>query len=164
MQIQTNTFGINRNEYFWILIRNYFQKRLWFYALIYGFMILVTISIFILNLQIRLSYIVFMVYAILMPLYYLFWFWRHTRCKENAIFYRERALTISEDFLEATLDDGSIDKIRWPNILYYKKVKSGFLLYISKQQFIYIPNLIFRSNHDFNEFEAFIVTKLKEGK
>lgn len=80
-------------------------------------------------------------------------------------FFIENAhLQYQSIFLEATLDDGSIDKIRWPNILYYKKVKSGFLLYISKQQFIYIPNLIFRSNHDFNEFEAFIVTKLKEGK
>lgn len=37
MQIQTNPFRMKRDEYFRILVRNYFRRRLWFYTLIYSF-------------------------------------------------------------------------------------------------------------------------------
>lgn len=164
MQIQTNSFGMKRNEYFWILARNYFKRRLWFYSLIYGFGALLVVSTVILKMELKPSYVFFIVFTLLLPIYYLLWFWRHSGSKGNEIFYRERVFTITDEFLKATLDDSSIDKIRWQNILYYKKIKEGYLLYISKQQFIYIPNSIFKSENEFKEFEVYISSKLKKVK
>lgn len=155
---------MKRNEYFWILARNYFKKRLWFYTLIYGFGVFLVISNVILRTKLKPSNLFFIIFILLMPIYYLLWFWRHSGSKGNEIFYRERVFTITDDFLEATLDDGSIDKIRWQNILYYKKIKEGYLLYISKQQFIYISKSIFKNENEFKKFEIFISSRLKKIK
>lgn len=162
MGLQTNTFKMERQEYFRILVRNWVQKRWWLYSLIYVLVISLTLMIVIFGLPIRASYIALVIVAVLMPLYYLFWFWRQTGSKENALFYRERSFTITEEFLEATLDDGSMDKIRWQNILYFKKVNGGFLLFISKQQFIYIPNRVFQNDSDISKFNDLVTAHLKK--
>lgn len=164
MQIHTSSFQLRRDEYFWIITSNYFQRRLWFYILIYSLLILSTFFVVVLKMPIRPSYIAFLMLSILVPAFYFYWFWKYSGSKENSIFYRKRSYNITEDFLEATLDDGSFDKINWQNILYYKKTREGFCFYFSKQQFIYIPNRIFISDNDLNEFVEFVSTKFIKRK
>ena len=164
MQIQTNSSQLNRNEYFKMITKNYFRKRLWLYSIIYVMFTLMLLLILVLRMPAKPSYIFFLSIAIWLPLYYIYWFWRYTGSKENAIFYRERTFKITDEFLEATLDDESFDRIRWQNILGYKKTTEGIQLFFSKQQFIYIPYRVFRCENDRKEFEAFILTNLKKAK
>jgi hypothetical protein len=164
VQIQTNPFRMKRDEYFRILVRNYFRRRLWFYILIYSFTALLVGLHVATKTEFQPGFLFCIIFLLLLPFFYLVWFWRYTGSKENEIFYRERVFTITDDFLEATLDDGSIDKTRWQNILNYKKIKGGYHLYISKQQFVYIAESIFKNADELKEFETFITSRLKRVK
>lgn len=94
--------------------------------------------------KIRGIYIFYFCMVAVLPIYYTYWFWRFTGGKDNSIFYQQRKFTITENYLEARLNDGSLDKLHWQNVLRIKRIPEGYLLYVSKTQFIYVPKSILK--------------------
>ena len=74
------------------------------------------------------------------------------RYSQNEIFFTPRRLNIDEEKISSNFDDGYTE-ISWKHILKLKFMHGYWLLYISKNQFIYIPTSAFKSETDLNAFK-----------
>ena len=74
MQIQTNPFRMKRDEYFRILVRNYFRRRLWFYILIYSFTALLVGLHVATKTEFQPGFLFFIIFLLLLPFFILYGF------------------------------------------------------------------------------------------
>lgn len=144
MEIKTKDFELTKKEYFKILMINYFKW--WFIAFI-----------FLMGIFVRKIFYwgVILAYCIWLILY----FWFYTNSKKNKIFFKKRHFEINDDFLICYLEDGSLDKIKIDNIIKVIKKPKYYLLFISKNNFIYLPLEIFSSSEDIKNFDSLFKSK-----
>lgn len=144
--IRTEKYSLTESKYFRIILRIYFTQRIWFWSiLLIGFI----------------SGIIFgdlflIIFPVVWLLYVVTHYWHYAYSKKNKIFFKEHYIEIDGDFLIAYLDDGTTDKINLSNIIELRKNKEYFLLYIAKNQHIYVPFTCFKSEEDIIEFEKVI--------
>ena len=103
-----------------------------------------------------------MFFAILYPVIFIIQFWLFATSKENKIFLLERHYSIYEDKIVGTLSDGTDNIIKLEHLIKSIQTKRYFLLYISKNQFIYIPNDSFKNDKDKEWFIMKIIMNIKK--
>jgi len=100
--------------------------------------------------------------SIILPIYCVIHFWRFSYSKENEIFFLERYYTINEEEFVGYLNDGNHNVIKNNYFIKYYEVYNSYLLYISKNQMIYIPKNSFKSTEDLNWFSEKILSKINK--
>jgi len=135
----------NAKKYYWMLI------LLWFFAIRNLFKNhLNTFDIYVIAI------------SIILPIYCVIHFWRFSYSKENEIFFLERYYTINEEEFVGYLNDGNHNVIKNNYFIKYYEVYNSYLLYISKNQMIYIPKNSFKSTEDLNWFSEKILSKINK--
>ncbi len=100
---------------------------------------------------------------IIPPVIFIFvvlYYWWYAHCKQNSIFFKDRYFELDGDFLSGYLDDGTTYKINIKNIIKMQKTSKYLLLYVAKDQFIYMPSECFQSEADLCDFEEQITKNL----
>ena len=90
--------------------------------------------------------------------------WLSAKSKKNNPIYQERYLELDDNFLLTYLYDGSADKYNINNVIDFIERKTYFLIYVSKDNFYYIPFTCFESDADRMEFKKIIKEKLMNGR
>ena len=148
--LRTEKFALTIQDYFKMLIVIYLKRRWWMISLtiFMGFLFLLK------NEKESLDYF-FIFFGFFYPIIILIQYWRFASSRENSLFLIERYYEISEDELIGKLSDGSESTIKKANFIKSIELKSYYLLYISKSQFVYIPKKAFINQDD----EDFFITE-----
>lgn len=154
--IKTKKIQLTTSTFFSTLLNVYLKKRWWLIIWILIIGILVSTG------KRRESTEIFiMIFSFAYPFVIAFQYWRFANSKDNKVFLLEREYEISNDKIIGTLSDGTSSTILIEHFVKVLKLKTSFLLYISKTQFIYIPKDAFKTEADKIWFEQEIISKIK---
>ena len=107
---------------------------------------------------------------ILMVLFFFYPFiiigqlWRQAHAKDNKLFYIGRSFEITEDKINGLIEDGTESAVKFEHVIKIKILMNYYLLYITKNQFLYIPKDSFQSETDRVWFEKEIIQQLQSDK
>ncbi len=154
--IKTQKIQLTANTLFSTLLNVYFKKRWWLIIWILIIGILVSTG------KKRESTEIFiMIFSFAYPFVIAFQYWRFASSKDNKVFLIEREYEIFDNKIIGTLSDGTSSTILIEHFIKVIKLKTSFLLYISKTQFVYIPKDAFKTEADKIWFEQEIISKIK---
>lgn len=153
--IKTNKIKLTTSSVFATLLKIYWRKRWWFIIL----MILMGMIVFTTG-QRDPNSVFIISFTILYPLLIVFQYWRFANSKENKSFLLEREYEIFDDRIIANLSDGTTSTILTEHLVKYVKLKNDYLLYLSKIQFIYLPNEAFKTESDKSWFKENIISRM----
>ncbi|MBT30126.1 MAG: hypothetical protein CMO01_10745 [Thalassobius sp.] len=98
----------------------------------------------------------------LIVLYVLFWliqFAGVTQLEQNKILFEKLAYEIDSRHIMIKLDSKRGMPVTWDTVKKVKKGNDYFLFFLSKVQFIYLPNKVFRTDNDVKFVETIIKRK-----
>jgi len=145
--IQTNKFNLTQAQYFRIILGNYLRRRVWVPCILaLGFLFGIIEKDYLLIILLPILFISIIIYN-----------WYYAYCKQNSIFFKDIYFELDGDFLTGYFDDGTTSKINIKNIIKLRKSKKYFLLYIAKDQYVYLPFACFKSEADLRDFEKKII-------
>lgn len=153
--IKTNKIKLTSNTVFMTLLKIYWRKRWWFIIL----MILIGMLVFTTG-QGDANSVFIISFTIVYPLLIVFQYWRFANSKENKSYLLEREYEIFNDRIIAILSGGTSSTILTEHFVKYLKLKNDYLLYLSKIQFIYVPNEAFKTESDRSWFKENIINKI----
>lgn len=155
--ITTKKVKLTPNELFSILILRYLKKRWWLFVWIWVLAI-------ILGLKEQHDYFdkFFIVFAIIYPILLIIQFWRYVVSKDNKLLLLERYCEIDADKINGIIDKDTYSPIKLGHFIKADLIRKIYLLYIAKNQFIYIPIYSFENDSDREWFENEIIKKIKK--
>ncbi|MGV8094669.1 MAG: YcxB family protein [Mangrovibacterium sp.] len=140
---------------FKILIRIYLKKRWWLLAWVW---ILVVILLFMENRDALANFLI--VFIVLFQILLIVQYWFYARSKDNKVFFLSRYYEIDTEKIVGFLEDGTSTPIKIEHFIRAIKIDNYNLLYLSKTQFIYLPNECFKSETDRQWFEKEVLGKI----
>ena len=155
--ITTKKIKLTEKEYFSILITRYVKRRWWLIAWIWG----LAIIMWLMGDYGKFEYF-FIGMAIVYPILLVWQFWRYANSKDNKLFLLERYYEIEKGKINGVIDDDTSSPIQIGHFIKVDLIKSTYLLFIAKNQFIYIPIDSFQSENDLNWFRNEILTQIKK--
>jgi hypothetical protein len=155
--ITTKKVKLTPKELFSILILRYIKKRWWLFVWIWVLAI-------ILGLKQQHDYFdtFFIVFAIIYPILLIIQFWRYVVSKDNKLLLLERYYEIDSEKINGIIDKDTYSPIKLEHFIKADLIKKVYLLYIAKNQFIYIPIDSFENDSDREWFENEIIKKIKK--
>ena len=155
--IETSRFSLTKKDFFQLLLHRYLKKRWWLLLWIIVLAILVNIMEDDFD-----SFTLFItVFAVIYPLL-LFWkLSQYTNSKDNKLFYLERYAHISTEEIVVFLDDDTSSTMKLGHFIKTERIKNYHLLFLAKDNFIFIPEVAFKTNQDKIWFENEILKKIK---
>uniref|UniRef100_UPI003216FC48 YcxB family protein n=1 Tax=uncultured Draconibacterium sp. TaxID=1573823 RepID=UPI003216FC48 len=157
--IVTNRIKLTYKNLFLILITRYIKKRWWLLIWIW---VLATI------LALQENYTsfeyFFMLLAIIYPLALVIQFWMYVKSNDNKLLLTERHYEIDSEKIVGIIDSDTYSPIKLEHFIKVDKIRETYLLYISKNQFIYIPGSSFKNDSEKEWFETEIIKKIANKK
>lgn len=89
-----------------------------------------------------------------------YWFYAHS--KDNRIYLLSRYYEIDTDRIIETMEDGTSSIIKNERFIKVMKTTSYYLLYVARNEYVYLPVSSFESLDDREWFEVEIVNKIKK--
>lgn len=89
-----------------------------------------------------------------------YWFYAHS--KDNRIYLLSRYYEIDTDRIVETMEDGTSSIIKNERFIKVMKTTSYYLLYVARNEYVYLPVSSFESLDDREWFEVEIVNKIKK--
>ncbi len=89
-----------------------------------------------------------------------YWFYAHS--KDNRIYLLSRYYEIDTDRIVETMVDGTSSIIKNERFIKAMKTTSYYLLYVARNEYVYLPVSSFESLDDREWFEVEIVNKIKK--
>lgn len=154
MEITTNTIQLTKKLYFNTLLKLYLKKRWWLFVLI---AIMLALQ-FLPGIK---SDPFMIVLFIALPLMVLFQLWRFANARENRNFFKTHYHIITKSSFSTYMEDGSQSTVQLTAFVKVDKVNTTYLLYLSKSQFVFIPETAFKSESDRIWFHRNIYNSLK---
>ena len=155
--ITTKKVKLTPKELFSILILRYIKKRWWLFIWIWVLALILGLD------GINDSFdIFFIVFAIVYPILLLIQFWRYVTSKDNKILLLERYYEIDNEKINGIIDQDTYSPIKLEHFIKVDLIRKTYLLYIAKNQFVYIPIDSFESDSDRQWFENEIIKKIKK--
>lgn len=153
--IITNKVQLTAKELFKIYLSRYIKRRWWVYAVILLAIIFLSIDGF------EDSFEVFVVvFGIVYPILLCIQLWRYVKSKKNKIIFLERHFEIDDNKICGIIDKDTYSPIKLEHFIKVERVRDAYLLFISKNQFIYIPFDAFQNASDKDIFENEIITRI----
>ncbi len=155
MNIDLERFALDREQYFRILLRNYFARRWWLLILDAVLLVLFVLALIYIPDALQLIHYVGVGILILFPVVYVVRFYRYAFAGNNDAFFMKRSATMDDTDLSVRFDDGDTDTIPWNQVVRVIEGQGYFLIYVSKQQFVFVPKSAFPSQAAAEEFREF---------
>lgn len=143
--ITSKSFQLTKYQYYKILLRKYFQRRIWFYVFLW------IVTIFISLIDINFVTILLILYAFLYPLIICLVIYRRAIKADSQIF-TERKIEFKQNILTVYFSNNTQTEIKKSSISKIVNRNKYCMLYISKNQFIYIPVKAFDNIESYYEF------------
>jgi len=156
MNIKGREYQLSKKEFFKICLRISFKKLAVFAAI---YLILFSAAVFFKLLDAYWLSIVAAVFFVFIPFVSLLAILSYLNSKQNKIFYKKRKFEIDDDFITTYIEDGSIGKNKFDNVIKVVRTARYYMLYISQSLFIYLPKSAFLSQEDINSFEDLLESK-----
>lgn len=155
--IKTQNIKITANEFFRLILSIYLKKRWWLVAWIWILIIILLFSGHIGLIEITLLTLILLFQAIIVGQY---WFYAHS--KDNRLYLLARYYEIGLDQVVELMEDGTTSTIRNERFIKVMKTTRYYLLYVARNEYIYLPVSAFESLADQEWFEKEIVNKIKK--
>jgi hypothetical protein len=153
--IRTQNIKITANEFFRLILSIYLKKRWWLVAWIWILIITLLFSGHIGIIEIILLALILLFQVIIVAQY---WFYAHS--KDNRLYLLARHYEIDRAQIVEVMEDGTTSTIRTERFIRVMKTNGYYLLYVARNEYIYLPVSAFESVADRNWFEAEIVNKI----
>jgi hypothetical protein len=155
MNIDLERFSLDREQYFRILLRNYFARRWWLLILDAVLLGLFIVALIYIPEALQLIHYVGVGIVIFFPVVYVVRFHRYAHAGNNDALFMERTAAMDDDGLSVHFDDGGTDTIPWNQVVRVIEEKEYFLIYVSRQQFVFVSKGAFPSHKAAAEFREF---------
>lgn len=155
--ITTKKVKLTPKKLFALLLVRYFKRRWWLFIWLFVAAIILGLD----RQQDHLDGLVLFL-AIFLPVILVLQFWRYADSKDNKLFLLERYYEIDSDKINGIIDNDTYSPINIEHIIKVDIVLKNYLLYISKDQFIYIPIDSFENDSDRQWFENEVIKKIKK--
>ena len=155
--IKTKRVKLTPKEFFNILITRYIKKRWWLLAWIWALAVVMLLKE---NYE-SFDYFFFGM-AIVYPIILIWQFWRYVNSKDNKLLLLERHYEIDSDKINGIIDEETYSPIKLEYFIKIELIRKTYLLYVAKNQFIYIPIDSFESEKDLEWFKNEIIKKIKK--
>jgi len=155
--IKTQEIKLTANEFFRLILSIYLKKRWWLVAWIW---ILVVILLF--CRQIGLVEIVLLALVLFFQAVIIGQYWFYAHSKENRLYLLARYYEINADQVIELMEDGTSSTIKTERFIKVLKTSSYYLLYVARNEYIYLPVSAFESLSDREWFENEIVNRIKK--
>lgn len=155
--ITTKKVKLTAKELFSIFMIRYLKKRWWLIAWIWILAIILGFD------GIGDSFEVFLiVFAVIYPILLGVQFWRYVTSKDNRLLLLERFYEIDNEKINGIIDEDTYSPIKLEHFIKVDLIRKTYLLYIAKNQFIYIPINSFETDSDREWFENEIIKQIKK--
>ena len=155
--ITTKKVKLTAKELFSIFMIRYLKKRWWLIAWIWILAIILGFN------GIDDSFEVFLiVFAVIYPILLGIQFWRYVTSKDNKLLLLERFYEIDNEKINGIIDEDTYSPIKLEHFIKVDLIRKTYLLYIAKNQFIYIPIDSFETDSDREWFENEIIKHIKK--
>jgi hypothetical protein len=153
--IRTQNIKITANEFFRLILSIYLKKRWWLVAWIWILIIILLFSRHIGFIEITLLALILLFQVIIIGQY---WFYAHS--KDNRIYLLARYYEIDIAQIVEMMEDGTTSTVRTERFIKVMKTNRYYLLYVARNEYIYLPLSAFESLADREWFEDEIVNKI----
>ena len=154
--IKTQEIKITANEFFRLILSIYLKKRWWLVVWIW---ILIVILLF--SGRIDLVEIILLALILLFQVIIVGQYWLYANSKDNRLYLLARYYEIDSDQVIELMEDGTTSTIRNERFIKVMKTKKYYLLYIARNEYIYLPFSAFKCSTDRDWFEEEFVKKFK---
>jgi len=155
--IKTKRVKLTPKEFFNILIIRYIKRRWWLIVWIWGLALIISFK----EDYESFDYFFFGM-AIIYPIILIWQFWRYVNSKDNKILLLERHYEIDSDKINGIIDEETYSPIKLDHFIKVDLIRNTYLLYVAKNQFIYIPIDSFETEIDKKWFKEEIIEKIKK--
>lgn len=153
MQIKTNPYVLTRKEYFGFLVKNYIRKSWWVHLILWGYLLNITWGVLFYSRIPDSYYILLLIFAVFYPASSIFSFWQYAGGQLNPV-YKPKRLVIQGETLEIWTSGDGEEKVRNEEIIKIRRGSGGYLIDISKKQFVFLPPRALASPQDITVIEA----------
>lgn len=155
--IKTQGIKLTANEFFHLILSIYLKKRWWLIAWIW-----ILIVILLLSRHIGLVEIILLALILLFQGVIIGQYWLYAHAKENRIYLLSRYYEIGSDQVIEMMEDGTSSTIKTERFIKVLKTSGYYLLFVARNEYIYLPVRAFASLADREWFEDEIVNRIKK--
>ncbi len=121
------------------------------------------VMIFLLLFRTRISAMEYMLIAILClaQVFLVAQYWLYAHSKDNRIYLLPRFFEISSEQVVEWMDDGTSSTIKTERIIRVMRTGKCYLLFIAKNEYIYLPFIAFETDADRKWFDQEFMKKIK---
>lgn len=153
--IQTQEIKLTGNEFFRLILSIYLKKRWWLLAWIWILIIILLLSGHIGFVEITLLALILLFQVILVAQY-----WIYAHSKDNRIYLMARYYEMDSDRVIERMEDGTSSVLKTDRFIKVMKTSRYYLLFVAKDEYIYLPFIAFKSLADREWFENEIANKI----
>ena len=155
--IKTQNIEITANKFFRLILSIYLIQRWWLVAWIWILIIILLFRGHIGFVEVTLLSLILLFQIIIAGQY-----WIYAHSKDNRLYLLSRYYEIDTDQIIEMMEDGTTSTIRTERFIKVMKTNRYYLLYIARNEYIYMPVSAFESLADIDWFEKKIVSQIKE--
>mgnify|MGYP000913824564 CR=1 FL=1 len=154
--IRTGKIQLSSDEFFHLLLTIYVKRKWLTIAWIW-------VVIFILLFTARINAIEYWLVGILclLQVFLVLQYWFYAHSKDNRIYLLPRFFEITSDQIMEQMDDGTSSTIKTDRIIRVMQTGKCYLLFIAKNEYIYLPFSAFEREADREWFDREILKKTK---
>ncbi len=155
--IKTRVIELTAGDFFYLLLIIYMKKHwltlIWIWTLI-----------FILVLNANISSVEYLLISILIvfQLVLVVQYWLYANSKDNRIYLMPRFFEIDSQQIVERMDDKTSSTIKTERFVRVMRTGKYYLLFVAKNEYLYIPFNAFETDSDREWFENEIVNKIKK--
>jgi len=155
--IKTQEIQITANEFFQLIFSIYLKKRWWLLAWIWILVIILLLGGSLSLIEISLLAFILLFQVIIIGQY---WFYAHS--KDNGIYLMARHYEIGSGQVVELMEDGTSSTVKTERFIKVMKTSRYYLLYVARNEYIYLPVSAFANTSDREWFENEIVNRIKK--
>lgn len=154
--IRTRKIELTSDEFFYLLLTIYFKRKWLTITWIW-------LVIFILLFSTRINTIEYWLVGILCFLQasVVLQYWLYAHSKDNRIYLLSRFFEITSEEVVEWMDDGTSSTIKTERIIRVMRTGKCYLLFIAKNEYIYLPFSAFETDVDRKWFDQEFMKKIK---
>jgi len=153
--IRTRKVQMTSDEFFYLLLTIYFKRRWMLVAWIW-------LMIFVLLISARISSAEYWLVAVLClaQVGLVCQYWWYARAKANRIYLLPRFLEITSDQVVEWMEDGTSSIIKTERFIRLMRTGKCYLLFVAKNEYVYLPFSAFETDADREWFDAEVVERI----
>lgn len=155
--IKTKEIILTANEFFFLLLSIYIKKRWWVLVWIWGMILILLFGS-------QMSYVEYVVsvFLILLQIIQVLQYWLYAHARDNRIYLQPRHFEINDEQITEYMNDGTSSVIKIERIIRVMQVRKSYLLFVARNEYIYLPFEAFESQEDLEWFENEVIRKIKK--